>query len=45
MNFEVYEGEMSVMTIAAENEKHAWQLLKKAGIRNQSKLMSVIRID
>jgi len=45
MEFEVIEQGLSVMTIVANNEKSAWRKLKKAGIRNQSKLMQLIKID
>lgn len=48
MKFEVWQEGISVkpaMIIEAENHIHAWKVLRRAGIRNKSKLMRLVEID
>ena len=48
MKFEVWQQgitEHPTMTIDAIDEVNAWKILKRAGIRNKSKLIELIKID
>jgi len=43
MKFGLYEGNMKVMHILASSEKEAWKKIKGAGIRNKSKMFTLIK--
>ena len=48
MKYEVWQhgsGDMPLMTLNADTEFDAWKILKKAGIRNRSKLIELVEID
>lgn len=48
MRFEVWqEGiDISPLTIIeADNNRHAWKVLKKMGIKNKSKLINLVEIE
>lgn len=46
MDFELYDNSARpLMSLSAENEDAAWKKLRRAGIRNRSKLMRLIQID
>lgn len=48
MKYEVWQQGINVkpaMIINADDEEEAWKKLRRAGIRNKSKLIELIRID
>lgn len=47
MKYEVWQGGLPnpITIIDADNEPHAWKILKRMGIRNKSKLIELVEID
>jgi len=46
MDFELYDNTIRpLMSLSAVNEDEAWKKLRKAGIRNRSRILRLIQID
>jgi len=48
MKFELYENdkpETPLMCFFAKDERIAWKRIKRGGIRNRTKMFSLVRID
>ena len=41
MKYELFDGEQIVTSITANDEKEAWKIIKRAGIRNSSGTFSL----
>jgi len=45
VNYELKQENFTLTTLKANDDKHAWDILKRMGIRNRSKTLKLIRID
>jgi len=45
MNYELRFKKEKLMSFNAQNDNIAWKILTRAGIRNRSKLLDLVRIN